>query len=130
MRSPWAQEVIDRFMDDFMARTRDSDLDRSERSSLERGLLELKRGSIGAACRRYIKAVLDKEPSIEFGRLCDIRSRLVHAGVYDDVDLGDELTKLETIVSGLLARVRTAAAAARATASAVATIRALGFLGE
>jgi hypothetical protein len=110
MRSAKAQAVIDGFMDDFMERTRSSDLDQSERSSLERGLLKLKRGSIGAACRRYIKAALGKEVSVEFERLYDVRSRLVHAGVYDDTDLGDELTKLETIASGLLARAGTAAA--------------------
>ena len=103
MRSEKGQQLIDSFMETFMKGTRESDLDPSERRSLEGGLLDLKRGSIGAACRRYIEAALGKDATKEFDRLYDIRSKLVHTGVYDDTALGDELSKLDALVSRLLA---------------------------
>ncbi len=102
MRSEQAQAMIDEFMERLRTDTKSSELDESERNSLERGLLELKRGSISASCRRYITRVLSKADAKEFDRLYEIRSLLVHTGVYEASELGDELTKLDALVLNLL----------------------------
>jgi hypothetical protein len=101
-RSDKAQAMIDNFMDRLRTDTKTSDLEQSERDSLEGGLLELKRGSIGAACRRYITRALSSSDAKEFDRLYNIRSLLIHTGEYEASELGDELTKLGALVSKLL----------------------------
>lgn len=75
--------VVVAHIDHLIAATRSSDLAREDRDSLSSTLEELKKESIGRACRRLAKSLgdrtyVDKSPTAFFRSCYDLRSDLVH----------------------------------------------------